>query len=86
MTTRLSLFENAKKECSRLMAVYPKNNALISIARQIDYLIGLENNPNSDRSRLSEIIIGVLTAREIEPLDEHAADVFYKVSAEAKKM
>jgi len=35
---------------------------------------------------LKEIIIGVLTAREIEPLDEEAAELFYKVSGEAKRM
>lgn len=86
MSMRLKLFEDAKRECSKLQVIYPSNNALLSISHQIDYLIGLETNPNGDRSRLREIIIGVLTAREIELLDENAANIFYKVAAESKKM
>lgn len=86
MSSRLKLFEDAKKKCVELQAIYPSNKALQSISHQIDYLIGVELNPNADRSRLGDIIIGVLTAREIEPLDEGVANILHKVSSEAKKM
>lgn len=86
MNERQQLFEKALQKCNELLGQYPDNGALLSIARQIEYLHGLETGVNTDRSRLKEIIIGVLTAREIEPLDEEAAELFYKVSGEAKRM
>lgn len=86
MSDRLKLFETAQKKCADLSAQYPFNRALVSIGRQIEYLIGLERQTHSDRSRLSEITIGVLTAREVEPLDEDAAEIFYKVAGEVRNM
>ena len=86
MSERQKLFEKALQKCKELLSQYPDNGALLSIARQIEYLLGIEIGINTDRSRLKEIIIGVLTTREIEPLDEEAAELFYKVSGEAKQM
>ncbi len=86
MNERQQLFEKALQKCNELLSQYPDNGALLSIARQIEYLHSLGTGVNTDRSRLKEIIIGVLTAREIEPLDEEAAELFYKVSGEAKRM
>lgn len=86
MNERQQLFEKALQRCNELLSQYPDNGALLSIARQIEYLHGLEIGVNSDRSRLKEIIIGVLTAREIEPFDEEAAEIFYRVSGETKRM
>jgi hypothetical protein len=86
MNERLTLFNDAKERCAKLMLLYPDSQALLSISRQIEYLIGLESGAHGDRSRLKEIIIGALTAREVEPLDEDAASVFYKVAGEATRM
>jgi hypothetical protein len=86
MSERQELFEKALRKCNELLNQYPDHGALLSIARQIEYLHSLETGANPDRSRLKEIIIGVLTAREIEPLDEKAAELFYKVSGEARRM
>lgn len=86
MTNRLQLFEEGLQQCNDLLANHPNSVALLSISRQISYLIELESGANPDRSRLKEIIIGVLTAREIEPLDDKAAEVFYKIASVAKQM
>ena len=86
MSERQKLFEKALQKCKELLSQYPDNGALLSIVRQIEYLLDLETGVNTDRSRLKEIIIGALAAREIEPLDEEAANIFYKVSGEAKRM
>jgi hypothetical protein len=86
MSERLKLFEHALEECRRLLVQYPGNGALQSIQKQLEYLIGLESGAHADRTRLREIIIGVQTAREIEPLDEGVAEVFYKVASEAGRM
>ncbi|MFN4290678.1 MAG: immunity protein Tsi6 family protein [Permianibacter sp.] len=86
MSERLKLFEHALSECQKLLAQYPGNGTLQSIEKQLEYLIGLESGAHTDRSRLREIIIGVQTAREIEPLDEDIAEVFYKAASEAGRM
>jgi hypothetical protein len=84
--TRQQLLERGRQECSRLLAQYPSSTALLSVSRQIEYLIGIAGGSVTDRSRLKEITIGVITAREIEPLDDDAAETFYQIASEAKQM
>jgi hypothetical protein len=86
MNERLDILEIGKKKCDALLVRYSSNTALTSVARQIEYLIGLEDGTLSDRSRLKEITIGVLTAREIEPLDDDAAETFYEIASLSKRM
>lgn len=83
---RIAIFDQGMDVCRSLLDKYPNNQAVISISRQIEYLIGLEKNLIADKSRLKEITIGVLTAREIEPLDDAAADLLHKVAGEARSM
>ncbi|MFV5501134.1 hypothetical protein VXP99_12655 [Acinetobacter towneri] len=68
------------------MGLYPDLIVLKSIYNQIEYLISFEKNMDIDKSRISEIIIGVQTVREIEPLDDIASEIFYRVADEARKM
>jgi len=86
MNEKLKLFELALNECQKLLVQYSGNVTLQSIEKQLEYLIGLESGTQTDRSRLRDIIIGVLTAREIESLDEDVAEVFYKVASEVSRM
>lgn len=86
MNERLELLETGKRKCDLLRARYPNNAALASVAKQIEYLTGLEQGTHSDRSRLKDITIGVLTAREIEPLDDDAAETFYQIAGISKEM
>lgn len=86
MNQRLSTLQSALAACDRLLAQYPENNTLQSINAQLKYLISIASGDESDRSRLKEIIIGVLTAREIESLDEDAAELFYQAADEARRM
>lgn len=83
---RLQLLELGRQKCSALLGQYPSSTALLSVSRQIAYLIGLEDGSVVDRSRLKDITIGVITAREIEPLDDDAAETFYQIASEAKLM
>lgn len=83
---RRQLLEQGRQFCNALLAQYPDSQALLSISRQIEYLIGLESGATMDRSRLKEITIGVLTAREVEPLNEEASEIFHKISSEASRM
>ncbi|SDY89756.1 hypothetical protein SAMN04515617_12817 [Collimonas sp. OK242] len=86
MSERLKLLESGKKRCDELLSKYPGSVALQSVAKQIEYLIELEQGIHSDRSRLKDITIGVLTAREIEQLDDDAAEIFYQIASASKVM
>ncbi len=83
---RIGLFQTAKAAMADLHVRFPEANAIVSISNQLDYLIGLEEGTEADRGRLSEIIIGVLAAREIEPRSEKAADLLYQVVDETDRM
>jgi hypothetical protein len=85
MSSRIQLFEQAAEQCHRLLARFPDRQSLLSIRQQLDYLLAVSRG-EQDRSRLSEIIIGAQTAREVEPLSPEAAGVFYKVAAEVRLM
>ncbi len=86
MNKRLELFYIALEKCENLIGLYPDLIVLKSIYNQIEYLISFEKNMDIDKSRISEIIIGVQTVREIEPLDDIASEIFYRVADEARKM
>ncbi|MBX8560834.1 hypothetical protein K5D57_14120 [Pseudomonas cichorii] len=81
MSEKLNLLENGQKKCRELLYKYPSSVALQSVGKQIEYLIELEKGTHSDRSRLKDITIGVLTAREIEQLDDDAAEIFYRIAS-----
>ena len=83
---REDLFKLGRTKCDELLSQYPGDAALLSVRRQIEYLIGLESGSISDRSRLKDIMIGVLTVREIESLDDAAAETFYQIAGEATRM
>ncbi|WP_172961276.1 immunity protein Tsi6 family protein [Asticcacaulis excentricus] len=59
---------------------------LTSIFNQLEYLIQLDTKKTTDRGRLSEIIIGVQAAKEIEDIDMSLAELLCRVSAEVDKM
>ncbi len=84
--SRNQLLALGREKCRALLVQYPDSTALLSVARQIDYLISLEDGSVTERSRLKEITIGVITAREIEPLDDEAAEIFFQIASEAKEM
>jgi hypothetical protein len=86
MNNRLELLEKGQQKCRELLSEFPRSIALKSVAKQIEYLIGLEQGMHCDRSRLNEITIGVLTAREIEQLDADVAEIFYQIASAAKMM
>lgn len=86
MTNRLDLFENAKATCVGLLNERPGNPAIESIVAQLDYLISIEDGTTSDRTKLRDITIGVLAAREIEPLNMEVAEVLHAVAGEARRM
>ena len=71
--TRLDRLRGALASIQRLSGEYPWSKALQSVSVQLDYLISLEKGEISDVSRLKDINIGVIAAREIEDMDPEVA-------------
>ena len=67
---RIELFKVALEHCENLSQKFPDLEVTSSIRKQLKYLISCENTGDIDKSKLESIIIGVQTAREIEPLDQ----------------
>ena len=83
---RLALFESAL-ESSRAHALkWGDHVAILSIIAQLEYLIEVETGREQDRSRLEDIIIGLLAVREIEVRDLELAHILYSVGDEARKL
>lgn len=76
----------ALAETDALEKAYPELQTLTSIAGQLEYLISLDSGETSDRSRLSDIILGVQAAREVEALDMKLAEKLYRIDEEASRM
>ncbi len=83
---RVELFQKALHDLRDLIRQYPNLPPLHSIEKQLEYLIELEEGKRSDGERLSEITLGVITAREVEDLDMKLADTLHQVSSEVRLM
>src|SRR4051812_14107380 len=58
---------------------------ILSVIEQLEYLIGLESGSQLDRSKLRQINIGVIAAREIESGDPTLATWLYEISDEVRR-
>ena len=83
---RIALFEKAKLRMVAIKEKFPRIDTITSVINQLDYLIGLESGTETNRDRLKDIIIGIQAAREIELLDEEAANLLYDVALEVDRM
>lgn len=80
MSTNERRIQSAIKEVERLQKRHPQLVVLDSILAQLDYLLDLETGKSQDRSRLTDIILGVQAVREIEPLNEQLAGLLFAIS------
>jgi hypothetical protein len=83
---RLNMFRTATESVERLLLNYPNSVALKSVIAQLRYLIEVEAGVSKDTSKLGQINIGVLAAKEVEDMDVGVAEELYTVTAEVKKM
>ena len=77
---RLALFSEARARSEQVKLQNPSSRALSSIIDQLSYLINVEDG-KVDGSRVKDINIGVLAAREIEDIDLGLANQLHEVSA-----
>lgn len=83
---RIRLFEQAILAIEKLERKYPSYPPFESIHNQLLFLHDLASGRTKDRDGLTRINLGEITVREVEPMDDAAADLFYSVAAEARKM
>jgi hypothetical protein len=83
---RLELFGRGALEVERLERDWPELSWLASVKDQLDYLRAIERGDETDRSRLAEVNIGVIAAKELEDRDPAAAEVLHRVAGAAREM
>jgi len=83
---RLTLFRSALSKSRDHVQRWGEHRAIQSIIAQLQYLEAVEAGVMKDRSRLSEINLGVLAAREIEDRDMPLAELLYEVTGELQNM
>ena len=83
---RIQLFQEALDACVQLQQRYGQRAMIESIVRQLQYLVSLATGQNRDRSRLKDIVIGTLAAKEVEHLDLQCARLLYDADSEARRM
>lgn len=83
---RVRLFQQALLAIEKLECEYPSYPPFESIRNQLLFLLDQASGKAQDCEGLSQINIGYITVREVEPMDDAAADLFYLVSAEVKEM
>jgi Tsi6 len=82
----LPIVDTAKAMCEQMRKDLPKYELLNSIALQIDYVHGCLSDPQFDRSRLKEIIVGVYAVREFDASDPEFAKALHRVQYIASRL
>ena len=83
---RIELLEKALKLSREKYQGNPNYFVLKAIINQLEYLTNIANGREYDLSKLDSIIIGRMTAQDIDNWDPQLAEILHLVSAEAKKM
>ncbi len=83
---RISLFQQAVLAIEKLEREYPSYPPFESIHNQLHFLLDQASGRARDRDGLTRINLGEITVREVEPMDDAAADLFYLVASEANRM
>lgn len=83
---RLNLFRTALTISREHAKQWGQHPAIRSIIVQLEYLEAAEMDSTKDRSRLNDIIVGLLAVREIEDRDKPLSELLYKMSSEAEEM
>jgi len=84
--TRIQTFIDALTAIRKLAADHTHSKPIASAIEQLEYLIAVEDGLEVDRSRLDTINIGLIAVREIEGLDEDAAEKLHEAAFEARQM
>jgi hypothetical protein len=82
---RVSLFKKVLDECRKRHKKSPDFRLIISIEKQLEYLIDLEEGRRTDTELMANLNLGLLAARELEPHDMGLANLIYDVTEAIKR-
>ena len=80
------VFDRADGAIDALEKGWPTLSYLPSFRKQVAYLRAVERGEERDRSRLSEINIGVITAKDIEDRNAKVAEALHELADVARRM
>ena len=80
------VFDRADAAIDALEKDWPTLSYLPSFRKQVAYLRAVERGEEQDRSRLSEINIGVITAKDIEDRNPSVAETLHELADVARRM
>jgi len=83
---REEVFDRADRAIDALEKDWPTLSYLPSFRKQVAYLRAVERGEEQDRSRLSEINIGVITAKDIEDRNAKVAEALHDLADVARHM
>jgi 1,2-phenylacetyl-CoA epoxidase PaaB subunit len=83
---RLALLGGALERARNLYSRNPDSLPILWVVQQLEYLMGVATGQTSDRSRLKDINLGLIAAREIEDRDMELADMLHRIDAEARRL
>lgn len=78
------IFEVALDAMRELSALHPESRPITSAIDQLEYLLAVARGVQQDRSRVANINIGIIAVREVEGLDEAAAEKLHEAAYEAR--
>lgn len=76
----IETLKDAKEKLAAFRIGRESKRLLLSIDHQLDYLIQVMEENNSDQSRLKDINLGIIAVREIEGVDDQLAELLYDIS------
>lgn len=80
MKKNIALLKDALVQSQRLAGLNPDVPILRSLEPQLRFVLDLLEGKHVDRSRLSELTIGIIVVREVEDRDPGLADLLYQVT------
>jgi hypothetical protein len=86
MTQFVYFVDEALRLCLERKQVYPTVGLFDSIEKQLAYLKAVLSSEETDRSRLSQIIVGVYAVREFDDSDPEFAKALKKAHYIADRM
>lgn len=76
----IKTLKDAKEKLATFRIGRESKRLLVSIDHQLDYLIEIIEERNSDETRLKDINLGIIAVREIEGIDDQLAELLYEIS------
>ena len=86
MSLPIETLRGALHQCEGFLARYPGLPGLLSARNQLGYLTAILTGQETDRSRLPDITLGRLAAREFDGWEDEFRDLLFKAQEVADSL